>query len=178
MKKKMTLFALCFMCVGLMACGTQTTNTSVKQTETSTTTAAEQTSKPTEAAQQETTEAATQEQTEAVQTEIPETTTSVQTDSEALSEDQALDAIKNYCFTNNPELKNMASSDEYTIYWNVTSNTANEIVVLFRSYTGAQIRYYIDPVSGAAYTTELDPGIIDEEQRTEESFNVKDYMAE
>ena len=176
MKKKMTLFALCFMCVGLMACGTQTTNTSVKQTETSTTTAAEQTSKPTEAAQQETTEAATQEQTEAVQTEIPETTTSVQTDSEALSEDQALDAIKNYCFTNNPELKNMASSDEYTIYWNVTSNTANEIVVLFRSYTGAQIRYYIDPVSGAAYTTELVPGIIDEEQRTEESLNVRDYL--
>ena len=174
----MTLFALCFMCVGLMACGTQTTNTSVKQTETSTTTAAEQTSKPTEAAQQETTEAATQEQTEAVQTEIPETTTSVQTDSEALSEDQALDAIKNYCFTNNPELKNMASSDEYTIYWNVTSNTANEIVVLYRSYTGAETRYYIDPVSGETYSTELVPGIIDEEQRTEESFNVKDYMAE
>ena len=178
MKKKMTLFALCFMCVGLMACGTQTTNTSVKQTETSTTTAAEQTSKPTEAAQQETTEAATQEQTEAVQTEIPETTTSVQTDSEALSEDQALDAIKNYCFTDNPELKNMATSDEYTIYWNVTSNTANEIVVLYRSYTGAETRYYIDPVSGETYSTELVPGIIDEEQRTEESFNVKDYMAE
>lgn len=178
MKKKMTLFALCFMCVGLMACGTQTTNTSVKQTETSTTTAAEQTSKPTEAAQQETTEAATQEQTEAVQTEMPETTTSVQTDSEAISEYQALDAIKNYCFTNNPELKNMASSDEYTIYWNVTSNTANEIVVLYRSYTGAETRYYIDPVSGETYSTELVPGIIDEEQRTEESFNVKDYMAE
>ena len=176
MKKKMTLFALCFMCVGLMACGTQTTNTSVKQTETSTTTAAEQTSKPTEAAQQETTEAATQEQTEAVQTEIPETTTSVQTDSEALSEDQALDAIKNYCFTNNPELKNMASSDEYTIYWNVTSNTANEIVVLYRSYTGAETRYYIAPVSGETYSTELVPGIIDEEQRTEESLNVRDYL--
>ena len=178
MKKKMTLFALCFMCVSLMACGTQTTNTSVKQTETSTTTVAEQTSKSTEAAQQETTEAATQEQTEAVQTEMPETTTSVQTDSEAISEDQALDAIKNYCFTNNPELKNMASSDEYTIYWNVTSNTANEIVVLYRSYTGAETRYYIDPVSGETYSTELVPGIIDEEQRTEESFNVKDYMAE
>lgn len=180
MKKKMTLFALCFMCVGLMACGTQTTNTSVKQTETSTTTAAEQTSKPTEAAQQETTEAATQEQTEAVQTEMPEETSAEQSESvsEAISEDQALDAIKNYCFTKNPELKNMASSDEYTIYWNVTSNTANEIVVLYRSYTGAETRYYIDPVSGETYSTELVPGIIDEEQRTEESFNVKDYMAE
>jgi hypothetical protein len=72
----------------------------------------------------------------------------------------------------------MASSDEYTIYWNVTSNTANEIVVLHRSYTGAETRYYIDPVSGETYSTELVPGIIDEEQRTEESFNVKDYMAE
>ncbi len=51
-----------------------------------------------------------------------------------------------------------------------------EIVVLYRSYTGAEIRYYIDPGSGETYVTELVPGIIEEAQSTEESFNVKDYL--
>ena len=71
----------------------------------------------------------------------------------------------------------MADSDEYTVYWEVTTNDANEIVVLYRSYTGAQNRYYIEPVSGETYVTELVPGIIDEEQRTEESLNIRDYLA-
>ena len=86
-----------------------------------------------------------------------------------------LNAIKNYCFSSNPNLKSMVDSDEYTIYWDVNTNDSNEIVVLYRSYTGALIRYYIDPVSGEAYVTEQVPGIIDEEQRTEEKLNVRDY---
>ena len=32
-------------------------------------------------------------------------------------------------------------------------------------------------ISGETYVTELVPGIIDEEQRTEESFNIRDYSA-
>ena len=67
-------------------------------------------------------------------------------------------------------------SEDTTVYWDVSTNDSNEIVVLFRSYTGSETRYYIDPVSGETYSTELVPGIIDEEQRTDESFNVKDYM--
>lgn len=93
-----------------------------------------------------------------------------------LTQEQALEAIKNYCFTNNPDLKNEADSDEYTIYWDVTTNESNEIVVLYRSYTGSETRYYIDPISGEAYVTELVPGIIDDEQRTDESLNVRDYL--
>ena len=95
---------------------------------------------------------------------------------DAISQEQALEAIKNYCFINNPDLEGMVGSDEYTINWDVTTNEAGEIVVLFRSYTAAEIRYYINPASGETYVTERVPGIIDEEQRTDESFNVKDYM--
>ena len=47
---------------------------------------------------------------------------------------------------------------------------------MFRSYTGALIRYYIDPVSGETYVTEFVPGITSEEQRTEESFNARDFL--
>ena len=132
----------------------------------------------TEAVQQTPTETALLVQTEAPQQDKTETASTEQIDSksDALTEEQALEAIKNYCFTKNPDLKNMVDSGEYNIYWNATVNDANEIVVLFKSYTAAQIRYYINPVSGETYVTELVPGIIDEEQRTEESFNVKDYL--
>lgn len=133
------------------------------------------------------TETTLPDQTEAVQTTQNETAQPDATEvtpveqsenkSDTITEQQALDAIKNYCFIQNPDLKNMVDSGEYDIYWNVTANDADEIVVLYKSYTAAQMRYYINPVSGETYVTELVPGIIDEEQRTEESFNVRNYLA-
>ena len=94
---------------------------------------------------------------------------------DALTEEQALEAIKNYCYMLDPNLKDMEDSEEYTIYWEVFTNEDQEIVVLFRSYTGARIRYYVDPASGDTYVTEFVPGITDEEERTEENFNIRDY---
>ena len=58
----------------------------------------------------------------------------------AISQDQALAAIKKYCFASDPGLEEMINS-------------------------------------GDVYVTELVPGIIDDEQRTDEKFNIKDYMA-
>ena len=48
--------------------------------------------------------------------------------------------------------------------------------MLYRSYTGAKIRYYVDPSTGDAYVTEQVPGIIDEEQRREETLSIIPYM--
>ncbi|SEH83077.1 hypothetical protein SAMN02910265_02935 [Ruminococcus flavefaciens] len=133
----------------------------------------------TDAIQQTQTETALTDQTEPSQTDKTDDTTVEQngSKSDTITEKQAFDAIQNYCFIRNPNLKNMVDSGEYNIYWEVHTNDANEIVVLYRSYTAAQTRYYIDPVSGETYVTELVPGIIDEEQRTEESFNIRDYLA-
>ena len=116
-------------------------------------------------------------QTEAHLQDKTEATSVEGSESDALTDEQALEAVKNYCFSKNPDLKNKVDSGEYNIYWDVTASNADKIVVLFRSYTSAQIRYYIDPISGETYVTELVPGIIDEEQRTEESFNIRDYSA-
>ena len=93
-----------------------------------------------------------------------------------ITDDQALSAVRNYCFSSNPDLKSIADAGEYPVYWEVTSSTDTEIVVLFRSYTGAQVRYYIDPVSGETYVTESVPGVSSGEERTDEGFNVKDYF--
>ena len=183
MQKKKTLLALCIMCAGLFTCGTENKNTNVKQETPSTTTMTEQTTVTTETTQQASTEAVTTESSETAQSDNTETSTSEQienttvTNTDKITDDQALEAIRNYCYLNNPESKDKAESNDHTIYWTVESSDADEIVVLYRSYTGAQTRYHIDPVSGETYVTELVPGIIDEEQRTEESLNINEYLS-
>ncbi len=95
---------------------------------------------------------------------------------EVISEDQAYNAVINYCKTTNPDFDAEINSEGYTEYWDVSTDENGKIVVLYRSYTAAQIRYYIDPASGETYVTEFVPGITDEEQKTGETFNAKDYL--
>ena len=97
---------------------------------------------------------------------------------EELSDEQALSAIRNYCYSMNPELKSIVNAGEYPVYWEVSSSDEQEIVVLFRSYTGAQKRYYIDRITGDTYVTEFVPEIFTEEQKTDESLNVRDYCTQ
>ena len=94
-----------------------------------------------------------------------------------LSDEQALNAIRSYCLSRDPDLENIAAAGEYPVYWDIASSDAQEIVVLFRSYSGAQVRYYIDRASGEAYVTEFVPGITPEEERTDERLNVWEYVS-
>ncbi len=93
-----------------------------------------------------------------------------------ITEEQALYAIENYCYEQNPDLKEMVDSNQYTIYWDVSTSENGKIVVLYRSYTAAEIRYYIDPKTGDTMVTELVPGIVDEEEPSEETLNIRDYL--
>ena len=93
-----------------------------------------------------------------------------------ITEEEALGAITNYCFAQNPDLEGIIKSPDKTAYFDVTTDDAGMIVVTYRSYTAAIIRYYVDPQTGDTYVTEFVPGITDEEQRTDETLNVKDYM--
>ena len=93
-----------------------------------------------------------------------------------ISEEQALSAVKRYCLLSNPELEGVVKAGEYPVYWELAPGDGPEIVVLFRSYTGALIRYYIDPASGETYVTEFVPGVSAEETRTEERFNAWEYV--
>lgn len=92
-----------------------------------------------------------------------------------LSDELALSAIKRYCYAQNAELEAIVKAGEYPVYWELASSDENEIVVLYRSYTGAQIRYHIDPVSGETCVTESVPAVSSEETRTDEVLNVRDY---
>lgn len=93
-----------------------------------------------------------------------------------LTDEQAVTAIQSYCYESNPDLEGIVNEGEQEVSWALSSKTDSEIVVEFRSYTGAQIRYYIEPVSGVTYVTEFVSGITSEEERTDESLNVWDYL--
>ena len=94
----------------------------------------------------------------------------------AMSDEQACAAIERYCCLSNPDLKGIVDSGEYPVSWKITEYSEDQIVILFHSYPGADVRYYIDPVSGETYVTEFVSGVTAEEQRTDETLNVWDYM--
>ena len=93
-----------------------------------------------------------------------------------ITKDEAINAIRNYNYENIEGLEKMVESNEYSIYWDIESEDDNQIVVVFRSYTGAINRYYIDKNTGETYVTEFVPGIILDEQKTDEKFNINNYM--
>ena len=91
----------------------------------------------------------------------------------AITQDQAMDAVLNYFKADFPDYEIDSEQGEY---WEVVPGDNGEIKVIHKSYTGAFNFYYVDPATGETYVTELVPGIIDEEQKTGETFNVNDYM--
>ncbi len=174
MKKIMLLGVVCCMMFGLVACGSKSKDDIGTKPETTEEASMEASAEATTEAVTEATVDATTEAQAAVDTEADNNLVTDNSTS-AITEDQALEAIKKYCIANNPDLKDMVNSGEQTIYWEVGTK-GKEIVVLYRSYTGAMIRYYVNPDTGDTYATEQVPGIIDEEQKNGETLNVKDYM--
>ena len=93
-----------------------------------------------------------------------------------LTDEQALAAVRRYCLLSNPSLEEVLDAGEYPVYWEIASSDAQQVVVLFRSYTGALVRYYIDRSTGEAAVTEFVPGITPEEMPTDESLNVWPFV--
>lgn len=106
----------------------------------------------------------------------PTKTETAATDTDVITEDQAYAAVINYNKAIGSGIDGEINSEGYSEYWDVSTNEDGKIIVLYRSYTGAQTFYYVDPASGETYVTELVPGIIDEEQETGEKFNARDYL--
>ena len=93
-----------------------------------------------------------------------------------VEDELALSIIQNYCLAQNPDLQQIVDAGEYQVSWEIASSDEQQVVILYRSYTGALVRYYIDRATGDTYVTEFVPGITAEEQRTEESFNLWDQV--
>ena len=94
--------------------------------------------------------------------------------SKEMTEQQAYDAVVNYCYEQMPMLYDM-SPDEY-YYWIERESTDTEYVIAFRSYTGAFLYYYVNKQTGNTRETEYVPGIVDEETPTGVTFNAWNYI--
>lgn len=95
--------------------------------------------------------------------------------SKELDGDQTLAAIERFCREQNPDLNNM-SQDEYSFYWELTSETEQEYVVTYRSYTGSFTYFHVNKATGEVTTMEYVPGITDGEVPGAEEFQIWDYI--
>ena len=93
-----------------------------------------------------------------------------------LSDQMALELIARHCMEQNPDLEEVVNAGQYDVYWEIVSSDPQEVVILYRSYTGAQVRYYVERATGDVRVTEFDPGITPEEMPTDETLNVLDYV--
>lgn len=95
--------------------------------------------------------------------------------SKELDRDQTLAAIERFCREQNPDLNNM-SQDEYSFYWELTSETEQEYVVTYRSYTGSFTYFHVNKATGEVTTMEYVSGITDGEVPGAEEFQIWDYI--
>lgn len=95
--------------------------------------------------------------------------------SKELDRDQTLAAIERFCREQNPDLNNM-SQDEYSFYWELTSETEQEYVVTYRSYIGSFTYFHVNKATGEVTTMEYVPGITDGEVPGAEEFQIWDYI--
>ena len=93
-----------------------------------------------------------------------------------LSDEVALSAVRQHCLDANPDLEGIVNAGEYPVYWMVETSSEQQVVVLFRSYTGSETRYYVDRATGETTVTDFVPGIMSAEQPSEERLNVRDYL--
>ncbi len=97
-------------------------------------------------------------------------------DEELITEQEALEAIKNYCFEKEPGLERAMADENSKAYFTVSTDENKLINVTYRGYTAVLVNYQIDPVSGDVYATDSIPGIREEAMSTGEEFNIKTYM--
>ena len=109
-----------------------------------------------------------------IDTEVPGT--SVETETEAaqngISKDMAYEGVSNYCHSeydwsiaeNNPDIMYLTMGEE----------TESEYQVIFRSYTGSFVYFYVDKSSGTTRLTEYVPALDIEEEAG--NINLYDYL--
>ncbi|SEA61762.1 hypothetical protein SAMN05216349_11924 [Oribacterium sp. KHPX15] len=78
---------------------------------------------------------------------VARTTNTNSTTTRRLTDSQALDAFENYLDEEWPTIKDLRENGNCAC-WALASSDDNQIVIAFRSYTGASASYYIDRYTG------------------------------
>ena len=89
-----------------------------------------------------------------------------------ITEKMALDGVYNYCHSTYDW--SIAEDNPNIMYVKIGEETASEYQVIFRSYTGTFVYFYVDKSSGATRLIEYVPNLdIEEEAGT---INLYDYL--
>jgi len=97
---------------------------------------------------------------------------------EKITDEEAVLGVEQYCYEAFPDLKEGLDAGTYSVSWSVETSENEKAVVLFYSYTGSELRFYIDRASGETYVTEYMPGLSSAEEDTGVTFDIKDYIPE
>lgn len=94
---------------------------------------------------------------------------------EPLTDDQALSGFTNYLYFKIKDLQKILDEDKKPCTWGISSSDAKTIVIMFKSHTGALLRYYIDRKTGKAYAATY---VVSSNSyvRTNETLNIRNYL--
>lgn len=106
---------------------------------------------------------------------VPETTPSETEPSKPLTDEEALEGFENYLYFKIKNLQKILDEDKVPCTWGIATSSKNEIMIMFKSNTGALLRYHINRKSGKTYVTQYSVES-NSYYRTRETLNVREYI--
>ncbi len=104
--------------------------------------------------------------------EIPDTIDSISVSKVMITEDMAYQGVNNYCHSKYDW--SVAEDDPSMMYVQMGEETETEYQVIFRSYTGAFVYFYVDKSSGTTRLEEYMPTLDVKDDAG--SINLFDYL--
>lgn len=94
---------------------------------------------------------------------------------EPLTDEQALTGFTNYLYFKIKNLQKILDEDKKPCTWGISSSDKKTIVIMFKSHTGALLRYYINRSTGKTYAATY---VVSSNSyvRTNETLNIRDYI--
>lgn len=106
---------------------------------------------------------------------IPESVPTETEPPKPLTDDEAMAGFTNYLYFKIKNLQKILDEDKIPCTWGIASSDKNEIMIMFKSNTGALLRYHINRKTGKAYVTQY---AVETNSyfRTKETVNVREYI--
>ena len=106
---------------------------------------------------------------------IPETTPEETEPPKPLTDEEAMTGFGNYLYFKIKNLQKILDEDKVPCTWGISSSDKNEIVIMFKSNTGALLRYHVNRNTGKTYVTQY---AVETNSffRTRETLNVREYI--
>lgn len=107
--------------------------------------------------------------------QVPESISDETEPPKPLTDDEALTGFTNYLYFKIKNLQKILDEDKVPCTWGIASSDQKEIMIMFKSNTGALLRYHINRSTGKTYVTQYSVRT-NSYYRTKEKLNVREYI--